>query len=644
MERATDSPRLQRCINDLVSVLALPAMWTGQDAPRVVGTLLEALVSILHLDFAGGWLQLEGTSPHFEVVRIGEIPPAADAERRIADALDRWCAGDADRWPSRMPNPVGGGDVAIVPHRLGLRQEGGVIVVASTRDGFPSDTERLLLSVAANQAAIAFHEARLLSEQKRIAKELDERVAARTREIAAANEELRRITDAIPHAIIVLARDGSTVYVNAYVLTYTGLSLEDARSQGARDRIFHPEDLERAGYERQLGLSRGMPFESELRARRKDGQYRWFLVRYNPFRDTAGAILHWYATATDIEDRRRAEERVHNESLALRDEIDRSSMSEEIVGSSEELRAVTAKVARVAPTDSTVLIMGETGTGKELVARAIHKRSKRASRAFIRVNCAAIPPALVASELFGHEKGAFTGALQRRIGRFEAADGGTIFLDEVGDLSVDMQVTLLRVLQEREFERVGSSRPIPLDVRVLAATHRDLATAVRAGSFREDLFYRLNVFPIEIPPLRARGDDIHLLVHYMVGRYAKRVGKRIHSIDRNTLALFREYSWPGNVRELQNVVERAMILCDGDTFVVDDSWLRKDANQGSAPIGSLPGTLAANERQIIEAALVATKGRVSGQAGAAARLHIPRQTLESKIRALRIDMYRFKGP
>ena len=287
--------------------------------------------------------------------------------------------------------------------------------------------------------------------------------------------------------------------------------------------------------------------------------------------------MRWYCTATDIDDRKRAEERTRNENVALREEIDRSSMFEEIVGSSAPLRRVLTLVEKVADTDSTVLITGETGSGKELIARAIHKKSHRAARAFIRVNCAAIPPSLVASELFGHEKGAFTGALQRRLGRFESANGGTIFLDEIGDLPAETQIALLRVLQDREIERVGNSHPIPVDVRVLAATNRDLEKAVAAGTFRQDLFYRLNVFPIQVPSLRERAEDIPLLVEYLIERYATKAGKRIRKISRSALTLFQAYDWPGNIRELQNVIERAVILCDGDTFSVDETWLTRDS-------------------------------------------------------------------
>jgi PAS domain S-box-containing protein len=455
--------------------------------------------------------------------------------------------------------------------------------------------------------------------------------------------ELRRITDAIPHAISVLAPDGTILYANEVVLDYTGLSLGDIKADDFRARLFHPDDLEKFRDERRLALSRGEPFEAELRARRKDGQYRWFLVRYNPLRDDEGRIIRWYATGTDIEDRKQAEERVQKENLALREEIDHSSMFEEIVGSSEALRKVLAQVAKVAPVDSTVLILGETGTGKELIARAIHKRSKRSSRAFIRVNCAAIPQSLIASELFGHEKGAFTGALQRRLGRFELADGGTIFLDEVGELPAETQSALLRVLQEQEFERVGSSQPISVDVRVLAATNRDLKAAVASGAFRQDLFYRLNVFPIQMPSLRERADDIPLLVEYLIERYAKTAGKKIRNIRKETLALFQAYDWPGNIRELQNVIERAVVLCDSETFSVDETWLKRERRPLSGPAVPFVATLVEREKEIIETALAACHGRIAGPLGAAIKLGIPRQTLESKIKALGINKHRFRA-
>src|SRR5712691_4964122 len=454
--------------------------------------------------------------------------------------------------------------------------------------------------------------------------------------------EFRQIVEAIPQLILVLAPDGSYLYGNALVLAYTGLTLDEVQAGDFRERVFHPDDVQRLRDERQQGLARGVPFEMEQRARRHDGQYRWFLTHLNPLRDDQGHVIRWYATGTDIDERKQAEERVRNENLALREEIDKASMFEEIVGSSEALRTVLRHVAHVAPTDATVLIMGETGTGKELIARAIHKRSHRATRAFIRVNCAAIPPALIASELFGHEKGAFTGALQRRLGRFEAAQGGTIFLDEIGDLPAETQIALLRVLQEREFERIGSNHPIAVDVRVLAATNRDLPAAVAAGTFREDLYYRLNVFPIQLPALRERVEDIPLLVEYLIERYATRAGKKFRTINKRTLDLFQAYDWPGNIRELQNVIERAVILCEIDIFAVEERWLQRDAPLRAGPAGPLVAARAEHERALIEAALSACRGRVSGPAGAAAKLGLPRQTLESKIKALGIHLQRFK--
>ena len=453
---------------------------------------------------------------------------------------------------------------------------------------------------------------------------------------------LRRITDAIPQNIVVLDPDGSPIYANQATLDYTGLTMADVISSDFRTRIFHPEDLERVRDQRQAALADGLPFELELRVLSKDGQYRWFLTCYKPFHDEQGRLVSWYATGTDIEDRKRAEDRTRNENVALREEIVRSSMFEEIVGSSDALRTVLAQIAKVAPTDSTVLIQGETGTGKELVARAIHSRSRRASRAFIRVNCAAIPQSLIASELFGHEKGAFTGALQRRLGRFESADGGTIFLDEIGELPQETQVALLRVLQEREFERVGGNEPIVVDVRVLAATNRDLTAAVRDGVFRADLFYRLNVIPIQVPALRDRRGDIRLLVEYFVERYAQKAGKRIRSISKETLDLFESDHWPGNIRELQNVIERAVILSDADVFRADSSWLTPTPADGVVPAGSLTADLAQRERAIIEDALRDAHGVIGGATGAAAKLGLPRQTLESRMRKLDIDRYRFK--
>ena len=432
-------------------------------------------------------------------------------------------------------------------------------------------------------------------------------------QIKAEETELRRMTDAIASYIYVFRPDGTALYANQTVLDYIGLTLEDVQREDQRARVFHPEDLERLREERQEAFARGKPFELEQRALGKDGNYRWFLVRYNPLRDDHGNIIRWYATGTDIEDRKRAEESMRDENLALSEQIDHAFMFEEIVGSSPALQTVLSSIVKVAPTDATVLITGETGTGKELIARAIHKVSQRAGNAFIAVNCAAVPSSLITSELFGHEKGAFTGALQQRKGRFELAHSGTIFLDEIGELPAETQIALLRVLQERQFERVGGNRIIPTDVRVIAATNRDLTAAIAAGTFRADLFYWLNVFPIEVPPLRKRREDIPMLVEYFVKCYTEKARKQIRKIDKNTLKLCQSYPWPGNIRELQNIVERSVILGTGDTFWIDEAWLSSQDATPPQSSGPLTQSVQNYEKQLIEAALAESNGKVAGR-------------------------------
>lgn len=464
---------------------------------------------------------------------------------------------------------------------------------------------------------------------------------------------LRRVLDTTPALIHTARPDGYLDYFNQRWLDYLDVRLDDIRGWNWTNWI-HPEDLDDILRKWRAALASGEPFEAETRVRRADGEYRRFLHRKFPLRDKDGKILQWFGSSLDIEDHKRADDalknafdeikklkdQLHKENLALKEEIDKVSMFEDIVGSSDALRKVLRQVAKVAPSDSTVLILGETGTGKELIARAIHKRSRRSERAFIGVNCAAIPPSLIASELFGHEKGAFTGATQRRLGRFESANGGTIFLDEVGDLPPEIQIALLRVLQEREIERLGSSKAIPVDVRVLAATHRDLDTLVAQGKFRQDLLYRLSVVPIQMPSLRERADDIPVLVDYFVGRFGKQVGKKFTSVDKGTAELFESYPWPGNVRELQNVVERAVILGEGDVFLVDETWLKQQAPQFAGP--TLSGTLQRQEKEMIEAALAESGGRISGPEGAASKLGLPRPTLDAKIKRLGINKYQFR--
>jgi PAS domain S-box-containing protein len=478
----------------------------------------------------------------------------------------------------------------------------------------------------------------LLVETSRLYRELQEREA-----------KIRRLVDADVVGICLWDLDGQLIEANDSFLGMLQYTREDLVSDGMRWTDLTPEEW-RNRDERAMAQLKAtatfQPFEKEYV--RKDGSRVPVLIGGALFQADGSEGV---AFVLDLTEQKRAEaeirelkDQLYRENMALREEVDRTSMFEEIIGSSQALNIVLSRIAKVAPTDSTVFIAGETGTGKELIARAVHKRSRRSGRAFVSVNCAALAPTLISSELFGHERGAFTGATQRRLGRFELADGGTIFLDEVGELLPQTQVALLRILQEREFERVGGTQSIRVDVRIIAATNRDLKAAVANGKFREDLFYRLNVFPIELPPLRERKDDILMLVEYFVRRYATRAGKTFSSIDKKTLNLLQAYDWPGNIRELQSVIERSVILSSGQTFTVDESWLSKQPVRrpfqfpSSGPVKGAPRS----EREIIEAALLASRGRVSGRSGAAAKLGVPPSTLDHRIKALRIDKTQFK--
>jgi formate hydrogenlyase transcriptional activator len=445
-------------------------------------------------------------------------------------------------------------------------------------------------------------------------------------------DESHSILDAIAQYVVVLDTAGTVIYVNKVVTRQIGLTVAEVGSgRDAFSLPFHPEDIDQVRAERAEGLASGRAFQLEVRVRQLDGYYRWHLMQYKPYLSDAGELLRWYVTGTDIHERRKREEALEIENITLRRELSGSDGSE-MVGDSLPMQSLRKQVSRIAGSDATVLIVGETGTGKELVAQALHRQSGRSKRPFIRVNCAAIPQSLIASELFGHEKGAFTGATQRREGKFEAANGGTLFLDEVGDIPMETQVALLRVLQEREIERIGSNTPISIDIRLVAATHRDLAKAIEAATFREDLFFRLNVLPLTMPSLRERPDDIPSLVKHFISRYSARSGKKIRHIEKQTWGKLQSYAWPGNVRELQNVIERAVILSDGDTLFFDDSWLKHDGKQErTQPSMSVAG-LQQEEKAMIETALKACSGRISGPNGAAVRLGMPRQTLESKMK------------
>ena len=649
-----DIGRLRRYINDLASILALPALWAGHDSSRVIVTLLDVVVRILDLDFA--YVRTDdpaNESPREWIRSAGN--DCAEAHE-VGRALEPYLPDETPGEGLRIANPIVEDNGSIAVLHLGVQDRVGVFVAASRRSEFPTETERLLLQVATNQAAVALQEARRIA-QRDASVEIE-----RTRTKAAlqdSEERFRHMADSIPEMIRLIIDstpahihtalpDGYIDFFNQTWLKYVGLSLGNIEGWKWTTAI-HPADVEGILKKWRASLASGEPFLHEARVRRADGEYRWMLHHQIALRDEHGKLVKWYGASIDIEDRKRAEEEIkrlkdqlQRENVALREEVDKASMFEEIVGSSEALRKVLLQVAQVAPTDSTVLIMGETGTGKELIARAIHKRSRRSSRAFVSVNCAAIPQSLIPAELFGHEKGAFTGALQRRLGRFELAEGGTIFLDEIGDLPSDTQNALLRVLQEREFERVGGTETIRADVRVIAAINRDLKPAMIAGAFRSDLFYRFNVFPIEVPPLRQRREDIPVLVEYFIDRYASKAGKKIRSINKRSLKVLQSYSWPGNIRELQNVIERSVIVCETEALSVDENWLSRESVKVQPLSRSLSEELVAREKERIEAALTEARGRVSGPFGAAAKLGIPRSTLDSKIRSLKINTHRFK--
>jgi PAS domain S-box-containing protein len=508
----------------------------------------------------------------------------------------------------------------------------------------PSDGERRY--IVANSAPVRNDQGEIIAGVITL-QDVTELREAQQRLLHRSEEKYRDLIDLSPDAIFVVDSEGHYVSANPAGLNLlkckdqelTGLSVTDTylpEKHGAWPEEMKTETTVR--FERTLLRTDGTTLPVEVSTSPVRHGYFQTVVRDISERKRSEAAL-----AKAFKEIQTLKNQLQNENIALREEIDRASMFEEIIGTSPALRAVLSRVSKVAPTDSSVLITGETGTGKELVARAIHKRSRRSSRPFVSVNCAAVPRDLIASELFGHEKGAFTGAVQRRVGRFELAEGGTIFLDEVGDLPAETQIALLRVLQEREFERIGGTGSIRTDVRLIAATNRDLQAAIGAGTFRSDLFYRLNVFPIEVPPLRERREDIPVLVAYFIDRFARKSGKTIRNVNKTTMELLQSYSWPGNIRELQNVIERSVIVCETENFSIDESWLSRQPPRGEPKNHpELSRKLADEEKEMIEAALRESGGRVSGPSGAAVKLGIPGSTLDSKIRSLKIDKNRFK--
>lgn len=486
-------------------------------------------------------------------------------------------------------------------------------------------------------------------------------------EFQQSERDLLAITDAIANQIVVMAPDGTVLHVNRAVLDHTGVAFADLKNDGFFSRACHPDDVDRVLLQRAFGMQNGDSFEFEMRSL-KHGEYRWHLAQYRALRDESEQIVRWYCTATDIDDQKKNQEHVRNEDVkidnemvCLEERVHSEVGFEQIIGNSPTLKHVLELVETVAPSDATVLLLGETGTGKELIARAVHERSRRKARSFVKLNCAAIPTGLLESELFGHEKGAFTGAINQKTGRMELADQGTLFLDEVGDIPTDIQPKLLRALQEKEFERLGSTHTRKVNLRLVAATNRNLERMVADREFRSDLFYRLNVFPIRIPPLRDRKEDIPVLAAFFVQKFAKQMQKRINSIPVATMKALTAWDWPGNIRELENFIERAVILTRGEALNAPLSELRKMAFdeqvQGHTlqskqdievivkeTIASLGSKSPANERtrkQYDEIASVLTecKGRVGGADGAAVRMGLSRTTLISRMKKLGINAF-----
>jgi len=599
---------------------ALQRLTLALDLDR--GTLFQAVEGLDDFVLTHWWQQEDQPPPDLPVSAAREFPWSL-AKIRSGELV---CFASIDDVPDAVEREAlgryGTKSRAALPLTIGGRIA-GVVSFASVREGreWPRHTmDRLQL----------------------VAQVFSNALARKSSELAlrASEERFRTLADDAPVMIWVSGPDKACTWLNRRWIDFVGRTMEQELGSGWTDNV-HPDDLSACLQVYTSAFEARRSFSVEFRLRRHDGEWRWILGKGMPTFGADGAFKGFLGSSLDVTEQNQAKlelesaltevqrlrDRLQLENVYLRQEVQERLGQGQVVGQSAAVRRVLEQVEQVAATDSTVLILGETGTGKELFASLIHERSTRHARAMVRVNCAAIPSTLIESELFGREKGAFTGALARQIGRFEMADHSTIFLDEIGDLPGEVQVKLLRVLEERQIERLGSPRGIAVDTRIIAATHRDLEQLMAAGTFREDLYYRLNVFPIRVPPLREREEDIPLLVWRFVEEFAKAFGRRIESIGRDNMAALQAYSWPGNIRELRNVVERAMITATGTRLAIPVPATTTASAKRSAKLVDV-------EKSHIRSVLESTNWRIRGPGGAADRLGLKPTTLETRLAKL----------
>jgi PAS domain S-box-containing protein len=656
--------RLQGCVNDLMAVLALPAVWSGREPREIVGTLLDGLLATLRLDFAYTRLSDTTDGAPAEMVRSARrdvvLQPAA-----VAQSLLPVLAGDPLAGPLRVPNPIGLGEVTVLSLRLGLAED-DLLLVGSQRPDFPTGIETLVLRVAANQAVIGLHEARVAAEERRAAQELQRRVAEGSEQLSVSKglvaqalgalreseTRIRAFCDNSPNLIFQKDQAGRYLYVNQEFQRAFGF--DSGRVIGKTDaELFPPEQAAASQANDRRVVDAGVPLEFEELAQHADGWHTSIVHKF-PLVDAEGHLYAVGGIATDITDRKRISEELDGlrkqlelENAYLHEKVREEFAFGEIVGQSRALQDVLQQVQMVAPTDAAVMITGESGTGKELVARAIHDRSPRRERPMVTVNCASVPRDLFESEFFGHVKGSFTGAIRDRTGRFQLADKGTLFLDEVAEIPLELQGKLLRVLQGGHVQRVGDDQVRHVDVRVIAATNRDPREELAAGRFRRDLYYRLCVFPVHLPPLRERREDIRLLAAHFLDLARHQLKRPDVRLTSHALELLERYDWPGNVRELSNVIERAVILSQGGPLRID--LVLGETAPALAPRASPPPPAGADravlsqhelgrrQRDNVLAALETTKWRIYGPGGAAQLLGVKPTTLASRLKRLGIE-------